>query len=130
MSPSLRVMLVTGITLLGVPHLLCACSASRSVATMKAAACPHCHHSQHDSEPDQPRPCQCPQCDLIKVVPSDPSPSISSPDLTSSVCVVSVEQVFGVSSPRSPAVGGGVGPPGPALAPPQPLPILLGHLLF
>ena len=128
MSACLKITLIAGLVLGGLPHAFCFCA--RTEPSAATAAGHGCCTGHDDPAAEHPDSCQCRICDAVKAVGGTPKTSAPSLDLTSRVApAADASSVRFVSvglpedfSPGEPS--GWLAHSGCAL------PILLGHLLL
>ena len=135
MPSALRISLVLGLALSGLPHPFCACgcaegSGTRAVEPAPAPQCPHCCPAESEPASDGPAPCECRGCEQVQAV-TPAAPPVAAPTsiggwFDMAVSGPGVQVVLA----RTPEVNRGVGPPGFSPSPGSALPILFEHLLF
>ena len=137
MSSALRISLVLGLALWGLPHPLCACgcaggSSARAVQPTPAPAlkCPHCSPGESEPTSEGPTPCDCRGCEQMRAV-MPAAPPVAAPASIGGWFYMAVNGpgVQVVLAP-TPEVNRGVGPPGFSPSPGSALPILFEHLLL
>ena len=123
----LKVALIVGLVLGGLPHAFC-CKSAEAAKPAAASAGHDCCSGHTDPTPDKPQPCRCRTCHAVKAVAAGSQTSVPSLDLTSRVSPTAVALSVRLVPDDLPGEFGPAEPLGRITRPGCALPILLGHL--
>jgi hypothetical protein len=136
MKSTVSLLLAMALVLSGLPRMLCACGASsgcRSQIVDGGSVCPGCSRANSKKPAKAPEPCECPCCNLDRVVAVPGSPPSAAPVPAVGGYEDDAPPIVWVAEPRRVIVavlGHDLRPPALSNRPSAALPILLGHLLI